>query len=499
MFEGKDVTVLLALAGTGKSYRLLQYMEKELEHRRPEEIAFVTFTRRGVQEGLERMIKKFNLSKDDLPYVSTIHSLTFHALDYKAKQVLTYFDMKEFNKEYGYFVNRAESKDSLVIHRTQDTMALDYYDMERTGVLSVQEKANFPVPEAYYHLLCKRYDDFKKAKDKVDFFDCLLNYKKYGESLPCKVVMVDECQDLTLLQWQVVEKAFANAEKIYLAGDIMQCIFSYAGSKPEFLISLAKKYKTEKLLMSFRVPVKINALANAIISFMKSEITTQGVPRLENGEGKIESLANFEQLLPAINPVTQPKNSCSWYILARSNYFLMDVQTQLESKLIPYWNHEGFFMGGVIMQRIKAYYKYRLRGYKNEEKKEKFMQDYKIVDFNRPITDCALFTADRAAVYQAYIDIYGLPLLEAMENWTPQILVSTIHTVKGGEADNVALLLDLTKKCKETLQENLEEELRVLYVAVTRAKKSLYLIDSKNNQGYDNIIQICKSEFGLDF
>ena len=51
----------------------------------------------------------------------------------------------------------------------------------------------------------------------------------------------------------------------------------------------------------------------------------------------------------------------------------------------------------------------------------------------------------------------------------PRIRVSTIHKAKGGEADNVALLLDSTKACTE--QWDQDPEYRVFYVGMTRAKK----------------------------
>src|ERR1019366_5661414 len=55
---------------------------------------------------------------------------------------------------------------------------------------------------------------------------------------------------------------------------------------------------------------------------------------------------------------------------------------------------------------------------------------------------------------------------------TPRITVSTIHKIKGGEADNVAILPDMSYA---TYQEvHTDEEQRVWYVGVTRAKEKLY-------------------------
>ena len=86
-----------------------------------------------------------------------------------------------------------------------------------------------------------------------------------------------------------------------------------------------------------------------------------------------------------------------------------------------------------------------------------------------------------------------------MCKWTPQILISTIHQVKGGEADNVALLLDSTRRTVLNTYDNIDDELRVLYVGVTRAKKNLFLIDSTSKYGYNQIIEVIKDENGLQW
>ena len=66
---------------------------------------------------------------------------------------------------------------------------------------------------------------------------------------------------------------------------------------------------------------------------------------------------------------------------------------------------------------------------------------------------------------------------------TPRIRISTIHKAKGGEADNVALLLDTTKACVESLDQ--DSEIRTFYVGSTRAKQSLHLIESTNKYGFN--------------
>ena len=500
MFEGKDVKVLLSQAGSGKTRRLIEEVSKELEIRRPEEIAFVTFTRKGAQEGLHRVCSKLMLEPDDLPYFRTLHSLTFHALNYKANQMFGRLDQRKFNKEYGYSVNRCEVDSGRVLP-TRDSKYLDFYDLERSGALTSKQLVEADIEIGYYRQLVRNYEEYKSAQCLVDFFDCLIKYVQEGDSLPVKVAMIDECQDITALQWKVIEKAFAKAEKIIIAGDENQSIYSYSGARPDFLIAMAKKFPVEHLSVSYRIPQSVYRLAKAITQFIGDKTDKPFEPRLENPEGRILQLNSLDRLKNFIDTtdIYNNENETAWYILARNNCFLEEPKKLMEENLIPYWTAEGFFMGGQIMKRLKDYENFGLVGYKDSKKKEDFQRRFGIEDFSVPFTETNLFTEGRKWVYASYIEKYGLEKLKEMCDWNPQILISTIHHVKGGEARNVAIMLDATRKTKGNVFNDIDEELRVLYVGVTRSKENLYLIDSKNGDGYDEILQTIKNENGLDF
>jgi hypothetical protein len=64
----------------------------------------------------------------------------------------------------------------------------------------------------------------------------------------------------------------------------------------------------------------------------------------------------------------------------------------------------------------------------------------------------------------------------------PRITISTIHRVKGGEADNVVLIPDLSHN--PWTQRHTDEEQRVLYVAITRARKTLTICQIQSNRHY---------------
>ena len=56
-FKTSDVRVYLAPPGAGKTFSLMDEMVELLKVYRPDEIAFVTFTRKGVENGIERALK----------------------------------------------------------------------------------------------------------------------------------------------------------------------------------------------------------------------------------------------------------------------------------------------------------------------------------------------------------------------------------------------------------------------------------------------------------
>ncbi len=494
MFEGKEVKVLLANAGAGKTSKLMDILFEELKTRRPEEIAFVTFTKKGASEGLRRACNKFKISPDELPYFRTLHSLTFRALNLNLKNIFGRIDERKFNKETGYYLNRCDVSS----HPSKDSKYLDFYDLERSNAMTSKQLAEADIEIGYYRQLVQKYEEYKNRQHLVDFFDCLIKYVREGDSLPCKVVMIDECQDITALQWQVIDKAFANAEHIYVAGDENQSIYTYAGARPDYLISLANKHPRIELSASYRLPKNVYNVAKGIVGMIQEKTDKAFNFKEGNIDGNVVSLNNLDRLKNFMHfDELKDDKVCQWYLLARNNCFLDKYTKLLEDNLIPYWNSDGFFMGGEIMSRIKDYNGFALEGYKTPDKREKFREKFGVIDFSVPFYETNLFTEGRKWVYASYIEKYGLDKLQEMCKWNPQVLVSTIHFVKGGEAKNVAILLDSTARSYGEIYDNLDSELRVLYVGVTRARENLFLIDSKSNFGYDKLFNVIKDENDL--
>ena len=82
---------------------------------------------------------------------------------------------------------------------------------------------------------------------------------------------------------------------------------------------------------------------------------------------------------------------------------------------------------------------------------------------------------------------YYIMLWKKSEDLTrePRIKISTVHGVKGGEADHVLLLTDVAPRTYREMHTLPDDEIRVFYVAVTRARKSLHIVQPNTNMHFE--------------
>jgi hypothetical protein len=66
----------------------------------------------------------------------------------------------------------------------------------------------------------------------------------------------------------------------------------------------------------------------------------------------------------------------------------------------------------------------------------------------------------------------------------PRIKLSTIHSMKGGECENVLLVPDISYAANKEYERDPSTEHRVFYVGVTRAKKNLHIMQPQTERYY---------------
>ena len=499
-FNTEDVTVYLAAAGAGKTTALVRKISELLQTYRPDEIAFVTFTRKGVANGIERtVLANPGLTAGDLPHFKTLHALCFRELGLEHTAILTRKHMDEFNEKCDFHIHMLDAAEK----QTDDDRLLARYEAERSGVRGYKLYAEAFVPIRYEQLKNK-YDAYKKARGLVDFYDCLLRFKKAGKPVAVKAAFIDEAQDLTALQWEVCKVAFSQCEKIFIAGDDLQTLFSHCGAVPQALIAFSTRYPTVKLEQSFRLPKSVYRFAKGITAIIQEKVDKDFMPA-KDVEGFVEVLPMRQELYNKIatdmkgakaaevtkdmagkDYVTPPGR---WYLLFRNNHFISSVAEGLEHERIPYHTPKGFFIPKRELSRIKRYYSYRKQGYGTPEAFTRFCDEYRIRDINDEFTESNLIPSERKHTYLRYVKLYGIDKLEAIAEQEPFLLLSTTHRVKGGEADFTAVFMNCTRKVLRNQFENLDEELRVLYVACTRARTGLFLVNSTGDSlGFDQMV-----------
>ena len=94
-------------------------------------------------------------------------------------------------------------------------------------------------------------------------------------------MFIDEAQDLSLLQWEMVRKIWSRAEKTYIAGDDDQAIFKWAGADVDHFIALKEEVDDIKTLdQSYRIPGgPIHDLSQKIIGKVQNRFEKTYKPR----------------------------------------------------------------------------------------------------------------------------------------------------------------------------------------------------------------------------
>ena len=198
------------------------------------------------------------------------------------------------------------------------------------------------------------------------------------------------------------------------------------------------------------------------------------MPRAEEGLcSKINSLENVD--------LHQNK----WLILTRTISRSKEICSLLKVKGLYYENKNQKSYNTKLYKAIVNHTKW-LNG---EEIADTALEDIKEYMGNRELKkDLKWFECfDNAS---AEDKIYIRLLLSYKEKLSEdaRIKVSTIHAAKGGECENVILVLDNAKKIREATIKSVikrDEEHRVWYVGCTRAKRNLYLMRAKiERKGY---------------
>ena len=303
------------------------------------------------------------------------------------------------------------------------------------------------------------------------------------------IVFIDEAQDLSPIQWKMVDIIRENSKYIILAGDDDQAIYGWAGAD----VKKFQKEPTKKdiiLPYSYRVPKQVQRIANKILERIPDDRRVKKNWKPRDEAGFIDYITSIEDA---------PLHQGDWLILSRTNdrlnkikpilrdmgiYFQIKGRKSYKSSLFKSILNYIRWQKGELLSLSEVKDILENTGCPATPTEEK-MYDLSEFKFYKSVEWFNKFTTD----YEECLYIREMLRHEEKLSKDARVQLSTIHSAKGGEATSVLLILDNTRTIREAAEKSWEkedEENRVWYVGVTRTSQNLYIMTAKKEaKGYD--------------
>jgi superfamily I DNA/RNA helicase len=493
-----STTKVFGPPGSGKTTFLLNIVEMELEGNvHPSQIGYFAFTKKAAAEARDRAIEKFpNLRPEiDFPWFRTLHSLAYRCLGISTKDMMAPEHYREFAQEAGIELAIDNGDEEFAVK--VDNPILNEINIARIKGLDLRTHYNQSKMEIewfHFEYVERAYRHYKTSRQLLDFTDLLEQILTVPARLPTlEALIIDEAQDLSRLQWRLVEQLSLRSQRCFLAGDDDQAVYTWAGADVNSFLNFQGDIKV--LDQSYRVPAKIHALANRVVTRIKHRQPKVWKAREETGS--ISYYNDFQQV---------DISAGNWLILASANYMLTDMHEWIKSQGLLFERHGQRSVSEAVLTAVIGWEKLR-KGHHVAYPVVK--QIYKYLDSSfikhghkmlRTADTTISYTLDllkekHGLLYdgiwhKALTKIsaerrdYLISLLRRNTRLTGHVSIklSTIHGAKGGEADNVLLLSDLSTKFAKEYDKNSDDINRLLYVGITRAKQTLHIVLPKNEQ-----------------
>lgn len=506
---GINNIIIQAVAGAGKTTTLIECVKQLIEFSPKQHIMLLAHNKSTKETLIERL---GNENKN-------IHVYTLHGLAYRM-----------FVEHFGFYPNINDDKYRNYINKNINNIASDSYleldnnkkMLYKANLFEIINKArhNLKQSEREINKMAVRKYNIKLISDEchlaskilkwgvenieeVDFQDLLFFPNEFGyftKKYLNDIIMLDEAQDASLAQQDVVRRCFKRNTRLFAFGDKDQTINSWCGSDTEAFEHLKDSTVFNK--PAVELPLTTNyRCGKKIIQHAKKYTQNNIKPKDNAHDGEI----NYEVSLDQIKDGDM--------VLCRNTAPLMELY------------RDGISKG------IKMYFK-------GEELGKNLKESVDIV-FGDTVNDIILNMKKRLIAFWDFITIdSGLDYKETMCN--PSIIkqfdiiktmesipksidtrdllykfiddmfknegndgiqLSTIHRAKGLEADNVFIICPslIPSKLSKTDWEK-DEEQHLLYVMCTRPKISLNYISEKeikpnnayseNNSFYNELLKI---------
>ncbi len=372
------------------------------------------------------------------------------------------------------------------------------------------------------------YQIAKEERGVLDFEDVLVLTAGILQDYPAitkrirdqyRYFVVDEYQDVSALQQHLLNLWLGGRHDICVVGDVAQTIYSFAGASPRYLQDFAEAHKGARLVelvRDYRSTPQIVSAANALMKGQHSSVLKGAVKLVSQREdGSPVSYRSFDDDTDEARGIAEDIRSLheagaaysSIAILYRTNGQSESFEAQLAEAGIPFIVHSGMrFFEREEVRRAMYLLKKQATMLRNEGKDES-----DLVQLVEDLVGIAGWSAKapsgqgalrerwdnlnaivemarqrRDASFVAFVADLAEREISQAAPATQGVTLSTLHAAKGLEWDNVFVagvsegLIPISLAQGE---DAIEEEKRLLYVGMTRARDRLCVSYSRSRHG----------------
>lgn len=370
-----------------------------------------------------------------------------------------------------------------------------------------------------------RYSDLTKRNNVLDFEDILQLNLGMLTSFPEVLQQVrqrytwftvDEFQDVTPLQNAILQLWVGNRNELCVVGDPAQTIYSFAGANANFLKDFKNNHPETlqiELNRTYRCPEQICSVANSLMnisatpSFMVSAKKDEGAVGLKHYADETSEAVEIANRVT--NLIKSGVDAREIAVLLRINSMSTVFETVFDSLNIPYTMRgiTKFFERPEVKQvlldlRVGSYITSdismlsavkkiaELHGWTEQPKHSSESARTRWESLSALVNVAQDLVAHHP---NATLEDYFAEIAHRTnENHDPQaaaVTITTIHTAKGLEWEHVfipSVVEGILPFDPVRSPGTIEEERRLLYVAITRAKKAVEISTTKTRLGYSN-------------
>lgn len=506
-------------AGTGKTTSLVNRIksaQKPSINRSgvlAKNIIFCTFRRNSADDMINKLRGLNIVNQDsDAQWMSTIHGIGYRLMGANKHNVINPADIKQFSEKVKLGtgnINLDYTDDETVLTGRVGEFFKIYMWLSNT-MTPIERCNKYPnlllsgFNKSTYRRLHQKYADFKQELGKVDFCDMLDNVIASG-NVPqgCKMLVVDEFQDLTPQQYRVFEMLADSVDTVIVAGDPLQTIYGYQGATPRYF----DEYDAEQTILntSYRLPERVWGLSQRIIARHGMDIPDVGTVK-DAGLLEYINSKKAEKLYSEYPTKTMH--------LVRAKYQAVPISYMLADAGVVFLGMNGWNIHDVNL--INAIIKMRSSTPITTTEAIEFINaiPQSILNAKKSIIKKSLISVDGLVHsihdIKSHTGLTGYGIIEGIVNSTaptakmniPQlrhakvagalkrhmlpielnddtVKLFTIHGSKGLEADTVFLHAGITAKIQQQKanKKYAAEEARVFFVGATRTKQNLYIVN----------------------